>query len=106
MSQSISQIKGNYFLLGGGDNYWHFLIDFIPRLACLKNLSCEEIKVIIPHNLPEKFFKCLKNKGIIVAPIIRGSKQILKKFIKKNDKIEIEKLSDVLFVPNLTGIRD
>ena len=58
------------------------------------------------EDISEKFFKCLKNKGIIVAPIIRGSKQILKKFIKKNDKIEIEKLSDVLFVPNLTGIRD
>ena len=56
MSQSISQIKGNYFLLGGGPNYWHLLIDFVPRLACLKNLSCEEIKVIIPQNLPEKFF--------------------------------------------------
>ena len=56
ISQSISQIKGNYFLLGGGDNYWHLLIDFIPRLTCLKNLSYEEIKVIIPQNLPEKFF--------------------------------------------------
>ncbi len=55
MSQSISQIKGNFFLFGGGPNYWHFLIDFMPRLACLKNLPCEEIKVIIPYNLPEKF---------------------------------------------------
>ena len=53
-----------------------------------------------------KFFDCLKNKGIIVAPIIRGSKQILKKFIKTNNKIETEKLSDVLFVPNLTGMKD
>ena len=41
-----------------------------------------------------------------MAPIIRGTKQILKKFIKINDKIEIEKLSDVLFVPNLSGIKD
>ncbi len=57
-------------------------------------------------DIPEKFFKCLKNEGIIVAPIIRGTKQILKKFIKINDKIEIEKLSDVLFVPNLSGIKD
>ena len=59
MSQSISQTKGNFFLLGGGDNYWHFLIDFIPKLTCLKNLSCEEIKVIIPYNLPEKFLNFL-----------------------------------------------
>ena len=58
------------------------------------------------EDISEKLFKCLKNKGIIVAPIIRGTKQILKKFIKINDKIEIEKLSEVLFVPNLSGIKD
>ena len=58
------------------------------------------------EDITEKFFDCLKNKGIIVAPIIRGSKQILKKFIKTNNKIETEKLSDVLFVPNLTGMKD
>ncbi len=58
------------------------------------------------EDIPEKFFYCLKNKGIIVAPIIRGSKQILKKFVKTKDKIESEKLSDVLFVPNLSGIKD
>ena len=57
MSQTISQTKGNYFLLGGGNNYWHLLIDFIPRLACLKNLTYEEIKVIIPQNLPEKILQ-------------------------------------------------
>ena len=56
--------------------------------------------------ITEKFFDCLKNKGIIVAPIIRGSKQILKKFIKTNNKIKTEKFSDVLFVPNLTGMKD
>ena len=59
MSQSISQTKGNFFLLGGGNNYWHLLIDFIPRLACLKNLSCKEVKVIIPYDLPEKYFSFL-----------------------------------------------
>lgn len=58
------------------------------------------------ENIAEQFFESLKDKGIIVAPIIRGSKQILKKFIKKNNKIETEKLSDVLFVPNLTGMKD
>ena len=58
-SKSISQTKGSFFLFGGGDNYWHFLFDFMPRLACLKNLSCKEVKVIIPYNLPEKFFSFL-----------------------------------------------
>ena len=58
------------------------------------------------ENIPKKFFNYLKNRGIIVAPIIRGSKQILKKFVKTSDKIETEKLSEVLFVPNLEGIKD
>ena len=58
------------------------------------------------EDITEKFFDCLKDKGVIVAPIIRGSKQILKKFIKTNNKIETAKLSDVLFVPNLTGMKD
>ena len=58
------------------------------------------------EDITDKFFDCLKDKGVIVAPIIRGSKQILKKFIKTNNKIETEKLSDVLFVPNLTGMKD
>ena len=58
------------------------------------------------EDIPEKFFTFLKNNGIIVAPIIIGSKQILKKFVKTKDKIKTEKLSEVLFVPNLSGIKD
>ena len=46
----------------------------------------------------------LCDNGIIVAPIIEKSKQTLKKFTKKNNKILVEKLSDVLFVPNLSGV--
>ena len=52
------------------------------------------------------FFNQISDNGIIVAPIIKGSKQILKKYVKKNNKIIIKKLTDVLFVPNLDGIKD
>ena len=48
----------------------------------------------------------IKEEGIIIAPIINGSRQILKKFKKINNKITIEILSNVLFVPNLSGIKD
>lgn len=54
--QLISQIKGTYYLFGAEENYWHFLIDFIPRLVCLKYLSHKRIKVIVSDRLPEKFF--------------------------------------------------
>ena len=52
------------------------------------------------------FFKQISNNGIVIAPIIQNSKQILKKYIKKNDKIIIENLSEVLFVPNLDGVKN
>ena len=57
VSENILQIKGQLFLFGGENNYWHFMIDFIPRLISLKDLSQEKIKIIIPHDLDEKFFK-------------------------------------------------
>ena len=52
------------------------------------------------------FFNQISNNGIVVAPIIKDSKQILEKYTKKNNEIIIEKLSNVLFVPNLAGIKD
>jgi len=58
------------------------------------------------ENIDNEFFEHVKEEGIIIAPIINGSRQILKKFKKINNKISIEILSNVLFVPNLSGIKD
>lgn len=52
------------------------------------------------------FFNQISNNGILVAPIIKDSKQILEKYTKKNNEIIIEKLTDVLFVPNLDGVKN
>jgi protein-L-isoaspartate(D-aspartate) O-methyltransferase len=52
------------------------------------------------------FFDYISENGIIVAPMIIGTKQILKKYIKKKGNIVKENLADVLFVPNLSGIKD
>ena len=56
------------------------------------------------NKISSNFFNQISNNGIVVAPIIEGSKQILKKYTKKNNEIIIEKLTNVLFVPNLDGV--
>ena len=56
--------------------------------------------------IPDEFFSHIKEKGIIIAPIINGSKQALKKYTKINNTISEVSIADVLFVPNLKGIKD
>ena len=54
--------------------------------------------------ISNNFFDYISEDGIIVAPIVINSKQILKKFTKKNEVIKTETLANVLFVPNLKGV--
>ena len=56
--------------------------------------------------ISETIMDHIKENGIIVAPMINNDKQILTKFIKKNNKLISEKISDVLFVPNVSGVID
>ena len=58
------------------------------------------------NKISSNFFNQISNNGIVVAPIIEGSKQILKKYTKKDNEVIIEKLTSVLFVPNLHGVRN
>ena len=77
---------------GDGNSGWHEQIPFdrIIFTAASKLIS-------------KNFFNYIADGGIIVAPIIEGSKQKLIKYIKNDDKIIKEKIADVLFVPNLSG---
>ena len=56
--------------------------------------------------ITKNIFSHIKENGIIVAPIIVNSSQVLKKYIKKNNKIQEEDITDVVFVPNLKGTKD
>ena len=56
------------------------------------------------NEISNNFFDHIDENGIIVAPIVSSSKQILKKFTKKNNAILTEVLAEVLFVPNLKGV--
>ena len=51
-------------------------------------------------------FKHIEENGIIVAPMITDANQVLTKFIKKNNKLNSKKISDVLFVPNISGVKN
>ena len=48
----------------------------------------------------------IEENGIIVAPMIMNSNQVLTKFIKKNNMLDSKKISDVLFVPNVSGVKN
>ena len=48
----------------------------------------------------------LKDDSIIIAPIIEKNKQVLTQFIKKNDNLTKKILSEVVFVPNLSGVEN
>ena len=54
-------------------------------------------------SISQEIFNHINDNGIIVAPVIQKSNQILKKFKKINNKITEENISDVVFVPNLKG---
>ena len=58
-------------------------------------------------NLNNEIFSQIKDNGIIIAPMICDEKkQILKKFIKKDKKLIEKNLTEVSFVPNLSGIKN
>ena len=56
------------------------------------------------ENITERIFSHIKEGGIIVCPIIRDNKQVIIKYMRKNNKLISEEFDDVLFVPNLKGI--
>ena len=54
--------------------------------------------------ISENIFNHVEENGIIVAPMITNNNQVLTKFVKKNNILSSEKISDVLFVPNVSGV--
>ena len=73
--QLTNEIKGNYFLLGGENNYYHLLVDFLPRLICLKELNLENTFVLINSEILDKF-------QLFIAKIIKEMNLNNVKFIK------------------------
>jgi protein-L-isoaspartate(D-aspartate) O-methyltransferase len=76
-----------------GQNGW---IQYAPYDRILFSATAKEI--------PAKLFDQLAEDGILVAPIEKGSKQVITRFIKKGERVIEEELEDCDFVPVLDGV--
>ncbi len=77
-----------------GQNGW---IAYAPYDRILFSATAKEI--------PAKLFEQLADGGILVAPMQKGDKQVITRFIKNGDSIEEEELEDCDFVPVLAGVQ-
>lgn len=75
-----------------GQNGWR---DFAPYDRILFSASTPEV--------PQKLFEQLKVGGILVAPIEKGEKQIITRFVKEKGSVRKETLDECLFVPVKDG---
>lgn len=75
-----------------GQNGWR---EFAPYDRILFSAST-------PH-IPTKLFEQLKIGGILVAPIEKGHKQIITRFIKTETGVVTKPLEECLFVPVING---
>ena len=77
-----------------GQNGW---IQYAPYDRILFSATAKEI--------PKKLFEQLADGGVLVAPVQKGSKQIITRFIKNGDLIEEEEMEECDFVPVLDGVQ-
>ena len=91
-----NEIKGNYFLLGGENNYWHLLVDYLPRLVCLNKIDLNNTLVIINSDISEKF-------QLFILKIIKLMNLKNVKFIKINRINQLYKF-EKLFISSRPSI--
>jgi len=77
-----------------GQNGW---IQYAPYDRILFSATAKQI--------PKKLFDQLSDGGILVAPMQKGSKQIITRFRKNGNNIEEEELEACDFVPVLDGVQ-
>ena len=72
-------------------------IQYAPYDRILFSATAKEI--------PQKLFEQLRDGGILVAPIAKGSKQIITRFTKNGTSFDEEELEECDFVPVLDGVQ-
>jgi protein-L-isoaspartate(D-aspartate) O-methyltransferase len=88
------KISNIHTRLDDGQNGWS---QYAPYDRILFSASAKEI--------PKKLFEQLSDGGILVAPIEKGSKQIITRFKKSGSFIEQSELEVCDFVPILNGVQ-
>ena len=91
-----NESKGNYFLLGGENNYWHLLIDYLPRLVCLNEIDLNNTQVIINSDISDKF-------QLFILKILKLMNLKKVKFIKI-DRINKLYKFEKLFIPSRPSV--
>jgi len=77
-----------------GQNGW---IQYAPYDRILFSATAKEI--------PGKLFEQLADGGILLAPMQKGNKQVITRFMKNGSSIEEEELDECDFVPVLDGVQ-
>jgi len=77
-----------------GQNGW---IQYAPYDRILFSATAKEI--------PAKLFEQLSDGGVLVAPMQKGSKQVIVRFKKSGSSIKSEELEECDFVPVLDGVQ-
>ena len=77
-----------------GQNGW---VQYAPYDRILFSASTKEV--------PQKLFNQLADGGVLVAPIEKGSKQVITSFKKRGNNIIIKELEACDFVPVLDGVQ-
>lgn len=88
------KISNIHTRLDDGQNGWS---QYAPYDRILFSASAKEI--------PKKIFEQLSDGGILVAPMEKGSKQIITRFKKRGSSIEKTELEACDFVPILNGVQ-
>ena len=76
-----------------GQNGWP---SYAPYDRILFSATAKEI--------PKKLFDQLADEGILIAPLQKGERQVITRFIKDGSRIIEEELEDCDFVPILDGV--
>ncbi|MGN8436271.1 protein-L-isoaspartate O-methyltransferase, partial [Helicobacter pylori] len=57
-------------------------------------------------NIPQALIDQLEEGGILVAPIQENNEQVIKRFVKQNNALRVQKvLEKCLFVPVVDGVQ-